>query len=151
MRSALARIVWMRSTPEMIVESHLTAATLYATGDLTTAGVLQAVACIDGLPQQVRALCVDLRGVRTPDSRAMRALEIALRDWRASRRGMSRVKLPEAADAGLVALKFTHQRWTPPTKNRVLPPREPFGVRIRDYRQAVVTRSLRERARSETT
>lgn len=134
----------------LIVESHRTAATLYAAGELTTAGVLQAVACIEGLPEHVRALCIDLRGVHTADSRAMRALETALRDWRASRSGMSRVKLPENADAGLVAIKFTHQRWTPRPQNHVPPPRQPFGLRIRDYRQPVVTRSLRERAGSET-
>ena len=140
----------MPSESTLSVESHRSAATLYVTGELTTAGALQAIARADELPENVRALCVDLRGVRRADSHAMRALERGLRDWRASRRGMSRVKLPENADAGLVAIKFTHQRWTPPTKYRVPPPREPFGFRIRDYRQAVVTRSLRERAGSET-
>jgi ABC-type transporter Mla MlaB component len=140
----------MPSTSTMMVESHRSAATLYATGDLTTAGVLQAVAHIEGLPEQVRALCIDLRGVRRADSHAMRALEAALRDWRAARRGMSRVKLAEDVDTSLVAIKFAHQRWTPPTPHYVPPPRERFGGRIRDYRQAVVTRSLRERAGSET-
>src|SRR5688572_19582784 len=140
----------MPSSSTMIIESHRTAATLYATGELTTAGVLQAVACIEGLPDQVRALCIDLRGVRTADSHAMRALEAALRDWRAARRGMSRVKLAEDAHTSLVAIKFAHQRWTPATPTHVPPPREKFGLRIRDYRESVVTRSLRERAGSET-
>src|SRR5688500_16111093 len=111
----------------MTVESHRSAATLYAAGELTTAGVLQAVACIEGLPEHVRALCVDLSGVRSADSHAMRALEAALRDWRAARRGMSRVKLSEAADTSLVAIKFAHQRWTSATSRHAPRLRQTFG------------------------
>jgi hypothetical protein len=74
----------------MTVESHRSAATLYAAGELTTAGVLQAAAWIEGLPEQV------------------------------------------------------------PTPHHAPRLRQTFGFRIRDYRQAVVTRSLRERAGSET-
>ena len=140
----------MHSQSTFSVEAHRSAATLYVTGELTTAGVMQAIAHADHLPENVRALCIDLRGVRKADSHAMRVLEIGLRDWRSTRRGMSRVKLPDGADAGLVALKFTHQRWTSRAPDHAPRPRKPLELRIRDHRQAVVTRSLRERASSET-
>ena len=140
----------MRSESMLSVESHRSAATMYLTGELTTAGVMRAIAQADQLPENVRALCLDLRGVRRADSYAMRVLEIGLRDWRSTRRGMSRVKLPDSADAGLIALKFPHQRWTQRAQVRVAETTKPVGIRIRDSRQAVVTRSLRERAASET-
>jgi ABC-type transporter Mla MlaB component len=136
----------MCSPPTIIVESHRSAATLYAAGELTTSAVLEAIACVEQLPEHVRALCVDLRGVRTTDSRALRALELALRVWRASRRGMSRVKLAQDMETSVVAIKFAHQRWRPSMRSTP----EPRAFRFRDYRQAVVTRSLRERASSET-
>jgi ABC-type transporter Mla MlaB component len=134
----------------MTVESHRSAATLYATGELTAAGVLQAATCIEGLPEHVRALRVDLRGVRSADSHAMRALEAALRDWRAARRGMSRVKLAEDTDTTLIAIKFAHQRWSPSIRPALRPSGESRAFRFREHREAVVTRSLRERAGSET-
>lgn len=140
----------MPAESTVIVESHRSAATLYAAGELMTAAVMDMMATAEQLPEDVRALCIDLRGVRKVDSRAMRALETGLRRWRACRRGMSRVKLPEDADRSLVALQYTHQRWTPPPRNHLPPPRERFRVRMRDSRQAAVTRSLRERAGSET-
>ena len=92
----------MPHTPTMVLESHRGAATLYATSDLTRAGVLQAAICMEGLPEHVRVLRVDLRGVRNADPNAMRALEMALRIWRAFRGGMSRVELPQ--DAGKTAV-----------------------------------------------
>lgn len=139
----------MPAESTVIVESHRSAATLYAMGEFTTDAVSRAIAHADELPENVRALCIDLRGVRSAEPGVMRALELRLRQWRAARHGMSRVKLPPDADASLVALKFPHQRWTP--RRRHAPgPQRPLDFRLRDHRQAVVTRSLRERAGSET-
>lgn len=126
----------MSATSRLIVEAHRAAATLYATGDLTTAAVLQAIAIAERLPEHVRAIRVDLRGVRRTDSRALRTMEMFLRRWRASRRGMSRVELAERINTSSVAIRFAHTRGTPafPTAARA----------------SVVTRSLRDRAGSET-
>src|SRR5688572_3621338 len=99
----------MTSASTMAVESHRTAATLYATGELTNAAVLEAIACVEQLPDHVRALCVDLRGARRSESDALWALELALRNWRAARRGMTRVKLAPDMETSLVAIKFAHQ------------------------------------------
>ena len=82
------------SNSTIMVESHRSAATLYASGELTAEAVLRAIAEVEQLPNHVRALRVDLRAVSCADERTLRALEIALRDWRAARRGMSRVELP---------------------------------------------------------
>jgi ABC-type transporter Mla MlaB component len=141
----------MHMPSAVIAESHRSAATLYAIGELTTAEVLLAVAHMEQLPENVRALCIDLRGVRKVESNAMRALELALRDWRAARRGVSRVKLPDDTETDLVAIRFAHRRWDPAMTVAGAPQRKVFGARMRDQRQAVVTRSLRERAGSETT
>jgi hypothetical protein len=92
----------MPNTPTMVLEAHRGAATLYATSDLTRAGVSQAAICMEALPAHVRVLRVDLRGVRNAEPNAMRALEMALRIWRAFRGGMSRVELPQ--DAGKTAI-----------------------------------------------
>ena len=141
----------MLSAPTIIVESHRSAATLYAIGELTVGSVTEAIDRIEHLPKQVRALCVDLRGVRTTDPRALRALELALRTWRASRRGISRVKLAQNLETSLVAIRFTHQRWSAPMRRAARTSETSGGVRFRDHREAVVTGSLRERATSETT
>jgi ABC-type transporter Mla MlaB component len=109
----------MSSAPTIIVEPHRSASTLYATGELTTAAVLEAVACVERLPEHVRALCVDLRGVRRTDSHALRVLDLALRTWRAFRRGMTRVKPAQDMETSLVAIRFAHQRWTPSLREPV--------------------------------
>lgn len=140
----------MPPAPTMVLESHRSAATLYATGELTIAAVLEAIACVEQLPDHVRALRVDLRGTWRSESRALRTLELALRNWRASRRGMTRVKLPLDMETNLIAIKFAHQRWAPLRRPRERS-REAGAVRFRDHRQAIVTRSLRKRAGSETT
>ena len=103
----------MSAASKMIIEAHGSAATLYASGDLTTAAVLQAVANVERLPSRVRALCVDLRAIRRTDSRALRTLDAFLRRWRGARGGVSRVQLAERTTASVVALKFAHRRWTP--------------------------------------
>ena len=103
----------MSDTSKLIVEAHRSAATIYASGDLTTAAVRRAVEAVERLPADVRAICVDLRGVRRIDSRALPTLEGFLRRWRATRRGMSRVKLAERVHTSLIAIRFAHKRWTP--------------------------------------
>jgi ABC-type transporter Mla MlaB component len=140
----------MPSASTMVVEAHRSAATLYATGELTKRAVMEAIACVEQLPEHVRALCVDLRGARRSESDALWTLELALRNWRGARRGMTRVKLAPDMETSLVALKFAHKRWTPSVRRPVQDSRDARAVRFRDHRQAVVTRSLRERAGSET-
>ena len=103
----------MSALSKMILEAHGSAATLYASGDLTTAAVRRAIASAESLPSHVRALCVDLRGIRRTDSRALRTLETFLRRWRSARRGMSRVKLADHASTTVIAIKFAHKRWAP--------------------------------------
>ena len=139
----------MTTESTVMVESHRSAATLYASGELTADGVLRAIALVGDLPNRVRALSVDLRAVRSADERTLRALDIALRDWRAARRGMSRVQLPEHTAARPVALAFPHARRSvaPLPVARV---RNQMTSSFRDRREVVVTRSLRERAGSET-
>jgi hypothetical protein len=95
----------------MILESHRSAATLYAAGELTSAGVRRAMVEVERLPRQVRALRVDLGAVSLMEWQAYRALEVALQHWRAARRGMSRVQPPRLAETMAVALRFPHQRW----------------------------------------
>ena len=80
----------------VIVESHGSAATLYASGELTADGLLWALAHVERLPTNVRALCVDLRAVRVIEDGALRTLGVALRNWRVLRHGMSRVRLSAA-------------------------------------------------------
>ena len=103
----------MSVTSNLILEAHGSAATLYASGDLTTAAVRHAVARVEQLPGHVRALCVDLRGIRRTDSRALRMLDTFLRRWRGARRGMSRVALADRARTDVMAIKFAHKRWAP--------------------------------------
>lgn len=103
----------MSAVSKMILEAHRSAATLYASGDLTTAAVRRAVATVESLPSHVCVLSVDLRGIRRTDSRALRTLETFLRRWRSARRGMSRVQLPDHASTTVIAMKFTHKRWSP--------------------------------------
>jgi ABC-type transporter Mla MlaB component len=139
----------MCAAPAIILESHRSAATLYISGELTSAGVMEAIELVEKLPENVRALRVDLRGAHRSGSDALSALEAGLRRWRSARRGMTRVQLAADMDTNLFGLRFAHQRW-PTIRHRVRPAGEPVSFRFRDHRQAVVTRSLRERAGSET-
>jgi hypothetical protein len=139
----------MCAVPAIILESHRLAATLYLSGELRSAGVLKAIELVEQLPDHVRALRVDLSGAQGSEPHALSALEAGLRAWRSGRRGMTRVKLPPDMETK-VALKFAHQRWTPSIRQRVRPIGGAVGFRFRDLRQDLVTRSLRERASSET-
>ena len=125
----------MHTPSALIAESHRSAATLYAIGELTTTEVLLAIAHMEQLPENVRALCIDLRGVRKVEPKAMRALEIALRDWRAARRGVSRVKLADDTDTNLVAIRFAHRRWNSSAPTGGSTQRKVVGVRMRDRRR----------------
>ena len=107
----------MPHTPMMVLESHGWAATLYAASNLTTEGVWQAAVCMEALPDHVRVLRVDLRGVRNAEPNAMRALETALRIWRAFRGGMSRIALPQDAYKTTLA-----------TESRISATRRPSGA-----------------------
>jgi ABC-type transporter Mla MlaB component len=140
----------MPSPANILVESHRTASTLYITGELTLDRVMEAIGRAEQLHADVRALRVDLRAAHRSESDALRALEVGLRRWRAARRGMTRVKLAPDMETNLVALKYAHRRWGSSFAHQAGLSRAGGDFRFRDRRRAVVTRSLRERADSET-
>ena len=76
------------------LESHGSGATLYLTGALSIAGSRRAFTTIQSLPRGVRALRIDMRGVRLFDPAALHLLAAELREWREERSGITRVKLP---------------------------------------------------------
>ncbi len=76
------------------LESHDSAATLYVQGTLSAAGVLRVMRDCDSLPGDVVTLRVDLRNARLYDPSAFNVLAVALRLWRESREGTTRVDLP---------------------------------------------------------
>ena len=76
------------------LESHGFGATLYLTGALSMTGSRRAFAAIKSLPACVRALRIDMRGIRLFDPAALHFLAAELRGWRADRAGITRVKLP---------------------------------------------------------
>lgn len=78
------------------LESHGSGATLYLTGALSIAGARTALAAVHELPHRVRALRIDMRGIRLFDPAALHLLAAQLRDWRGSRSGITRVKLPRS-------------------------------------------------------
>ncbi|MGI8498591.1 MAG: hypothetical protein ACR2OG_13525 [Gemmatimonadaceae bacterium] len=71
------------------LESHGAAAALYLHGTLSSAGVLSALRRCYALPERVRALRVDLRGVRLFDASALDALALSLAAWRDARQGLT--------------------------------------------------------------
>jgi ABC-type transporter Mla MlaB component len=76
------------------LEAHHDAATLYVAGTLSVAGAIDVMRRCEALPERVRALRVDLRGVRLLDVCALEALAFTLGRWRESRRGITRLALP---------------------------------------------------------
>ena len=78
------------------IESHGSGATLYLTGALSVAGSRLALGAVQGLPHHVRALRIDMRGIRLFDPEALHLLASQLREWRVVRSGITRVKLPHA-------------------------------------------------------
>ena len=78
------------------LEAHARGATLYLTGALSVAGSRRALEAIQALPGEVRALRIDMRGIRLFDPHALLLLASQLRDWRTARSGITRVKLPRS-------------------------------------------------------
>ena len=76
------------------IESHGSGATLYLTGALSLCGARRALDAVRALPSAVRALRIDMRGIRLFDPEALHLLAVELRDWRSARAGITRVKLP---------------------------------------------------------
>ncbi|MGQ0712205.1 MAG: hypothetical protein ACT4PJ_00585 [Gemmatimonadaceae bacterium] len=124
----------MHTPSAVIAESHRSAATLYLSGELTPERVMEALAHIAGLPGHIGAVCLDLRAVLTVPAPALRAIELALRDWRAASRGVSRVKLADDVDVSLVAIRFAHRRWSSTSSRDVAPASLRLPGRIRDNR-----------------
>jgi hypothetical protein len=140
----------MSSTCSMIVESHASASTVYVAGTLTVSSVRELLEAVRLLPDSIRGLRIDLRATRPRDEGVLRALEDGVRQWRAVRHGMSRVMFPDGVACPVVALRFPHTRFPgarPPMRGPTI---APGTHRFRDAREAAVTRSLRERAVSET-
>lgn len=94
----------MQFRSALMVKASRSTAAVYATHELTTESVLRAVAWVNGLPDSVRAVCVDLRRARVIDPVAARALELGLAVWRVLRHGMTSVLLPDRAEARLLAV-----------------------------------------------
>ena len=78
------------------IESHGSGVTLYLTGALSVAGSRRALEAVHALPVEVRALRIDMRGIRLFDPVALHLLASELRDWRKERSGITRVKLPRS-------------------------------------------------------
>ena len=76
------------------IESHTHAATVYLRGSLSAAGALGALAACHSLPERVRSLVVDLRGVNRVESDGLSTLHHLLRRWSATREGSIRVLPP---------------------------------------------------------
>lgn len=76
------------------LESHRDAATLYVTGTLAVAGITAAMHECDALPEDVRSLRVDLRGISGTEEGAFDALAFTTRRWRDVRNGNTRIDLP---------------------------------------------------------
>lgn len=76
------------------IESHASAATVYLRGSLSAAAALGAVAACHSLPESVRALVVDLRGLSLVESDGLATLHHLLRRWRTVRDGTIRVLPP---------------------------------------------------------
>jgi ABC-type transporter Mla MlaB component len=91
------------TTPDLhsSLEAHRDAATLYVAGTLSVAGALDVMRRCDALPNRVRALRVDLRGVRLMDVCALEALAFTLRRWRDARCGITRIALPSPRAAAV--------------------------------------------------
>ena len=78
------------------IESHESGATLYLTGALSVAGSRLALGAVRALPHHVRALRIDMRGIRLFDPEALHLLASHLREWRIARSGITRVKMPRS-------------------------------------------------------
>jgi hypothetical protein len=79
---------------QVAVEAHAFAATAYVTGPLTASVVARTIMACRALPSTVRGVRVDLRAVSTCDLDALVMLEAHIVEWRAHRRGVSRMSYP---------------------------------------------------------
>jgi hypothetical protein len=92
------------TTLHCALEAHVTAATLYLRGTLSSAGTLLALRCCDDLPDSIRTLRVDLHGVDCYHPTALDALLLVLRGWRERRASVTRVELPGRGERSLCLL-----------------------------------------------
>ena len=79
---------------QLSVEANAVSATAYVTGPLTVSLAARAIMACRALPPAVRGVRVDLRAVSVVDGHALTMLESYILDWRAERRGVSRVVYP---------------------------------------------------------
>ena len=84
----------MNFRSQLEVEANASSATAYVSGHLTVGVVVRAIMACRALPPAVDRVRVDLRAVSVCDARALTMLESYIVDWRAERRGMSRVVYP---------------------------------------------------------
>ena len=93
---------------QLSVEAHAFAATAYITGPLTPSVAARAIMACRALPAAIRGVRVDLRAVHVCDLDALAMLESHILEWRAERRGVSRLVYPRlvARDA-FVAIPCT--------------------------------------------
>lgn len=81
-------------TSQLAIEAHSSAATAYINGPLTASVAARAIMACRLLPPTIRSIRVDLRSVSVCDLDALTMLEALIVEWRAERRGVSRVVYP---------------------------------------------------------
>ena len=79
---------------QLAIEAHSSAATAYINGPLTANIAARTIMACRLLPPSVRGIRVDLRSVSVCDVDALAMLEALIVEWRAERRGVSRVVYP---------------------------------------------------------
>ena len=79
---------------QLAIEAHTGAATAYINGPLTASIAARAIMACRLLPPTIRGIRVDLRSVSVCDLDALAMLEALIVEWRAERRGVSRVIYP---------------------------------------------------------
>ena len=100
------------------IESHARAASAYLSGPLTLGLTARAITAFCGLPERVRALRVDLRGITVCDADAVRMLESLVGEWCYKRRGVSRIARPRAPARDLFVAISYEIRYAPDAELR---------------------------------
>ena len=79
---------------QVSIEAHASAATAYINGPLTANIAARTIMACRLLPPTIRGIRVDLRSLTVCDLDALTMLEALIVEWRAERRGVSRVVYP---------------------------------------------------------
>ena len=80
---------------QLSMEAHGRAASAYLAGPLTAGVAARAILACRMLPAEIRTVRVDLRSVSVLHIDALAMLEALLAEWRAERRGITRITYPK--------------------------------------------------------